>query len=318
MKKSKLFAFGLLSTLGISLCVGNVFAAWAVTDNADSFAINIRMTMAERIVTFHLPDADDNTCSTYNTTAVAAEYGETLADISVPSTASFLGFTFVNWYQESTFENVFSADTPIESNMDLYAKYTRSNVLYDGSAFFASSNSDQTVNAQLLYKIDNQTWGVTPNTTNAIVIDLISSSGIYKMNYSTNWTIKRKVGVNAHDCSWWGDADADTYVYGLNEDHNHYGSNTYAWGANPSDNHEKVSASTTGTFYIDYSYTYLGALRNNPSDELDLGVANPWTSSKHTHLNPSGENAIHYSKDNIYLYMPSSMDNVPTWGNGNN
>ena len=314
--KSRIITFSLLSILGISLCAGSVFAAYAVTDNADSFGVTIRATMAPRTVTFHLPDAGDNTCSTYNTTPVEAEYGETLADISVPSTASFLGFSFVDWYQESTFENTFSSSTPITTNLDLYAKYTRSNVLFDGSVFYASSNLDQTVDAQYIYKIAAQIWGVTPETSNENKIDLISASGIYKMTYSTNWTIKRKVGVNAKDYSYWGDANADTYVYGLNEDHNSYASNTYAWGANPSDNKEKVTSSSSNVFYIDYSYNYLGALRCDPDVNLDLSSANPWNSTKHTPLKPDWDSRPHYTKDNIYLYIPSSLDTIPYWGNG--
>ena len=315
MKKSKIVVFSMASLIAISLCVGNVFAAYFVTDNADTFNINIRASMSPRSVTFHVPNAADQTCSTYLIDEQTVDYGETLANVTTPSTASFLGFTFVNWYQESTFENVFSSSDEITSDMHLYAKYTRSNVLYDGSVYYASSNSDQVVDAQYVYKVASQTWGVASATNEVDKIDLISASGIYKMTYSSNWTIKRKVGVNAKDCSWWGDSNADTYVYGLNADHNSYSSNTYAWGANPSDNHEKVTSSSKATFYIDYSYNYLGALRNDPASNLDLSSANPWTSSKHVLLNPN--EGIVYSKDDIYLYMPSDMANIPTWGNGN-
>ena len=315
--KSKLITFSCLSILGISLCVGSVLAAYAVTDNANSFSVTIRATMAPRTVYFHLPDADDNTCSSYDITEVEADYGDTLTDISVPSTASFLGFSFVNWYQESTFENVFSNSTEITNDIHLYAKYTRSNVLYDGSVYYASSNSDQTVDAQYIYKVASQTWGVASATTEENKIDLISASGIYKMTYSSNWTIKRKVGVNAKDYSYWGDANADTYVYGLNEDHNSYASNTYAWGANPSDNKEKVTSSSSNVFYIDYSYNYLGALRSDPAVTLDLSSANPWNSTKHTPLKPDWDSRPHYTKDNIYLYIPSNLDTIPYWGNGN-
>ena len=321
MKKSKIIAFSILSLLGVGLCTGNVLAAYAITDNADSFEITITTTVAPKTVTFHTPDADDNTCSTYNTTPVEVEYGQTLNDISasVPNTANFLGFTFNGWYLENTFENSFLNSNAIQSNIDLYANYTRSNVLYDGATYYASSNGDQTVDAQYVYKVSSQTWGVasTSSMTNENKIDLISASGIYKMTYSANWTIKRKVGVNAKDSSFaWGDANADTYVYGLNDDHNSYSSNTYAWGANPSDNHEKVTNSSKATFYIDYSYTYLGALRNDPAVSLDLSSANPWTSTKHTPLKPDWDSRPHYTKDNIYLYIPSNLDTIPYWGNG--
>ena len=318
MKKSKVIAFSLLSTFAIGLCVGNVLASYAVTDNANPFGVTIRLTVAQRTVNFHLPDADDNTCSTYTITPITAEYGDDLTDISTPATPNFLGFEFENWYLESTFENVFLPSDRVLTDIDLYAKYTRSNVLFDGSSYYASSNSDQTVNAQFVYKIDSQTWGVTPETSNEIRIDLISDSGIYKMTYNTNWTIKRKVGVNAKDCSFtWDDSSADTYVYGLYEDHNHYEYNTWAWGTNPSDNKATVTNSSTNVFYIDYSYNYLGALRSDPSSTLDLSSANPWTSTKHTPLKPDWDNRQHYNKDNIYLYIPSDLNVIPFWGDGN-
>ena len=313
MKKSKIIAFSILSLLGIGLCAGNVLAAYAITDNADSFNITIRTTMSPRTVTFHTPDADDNTCSTYNTTPVEAQFGETLTDIStsVPNTASFLGFTFGGWYLEDTFENSFSSSTAIESNIDLYAKYTRNNVLYDGSAYYVSSNNDQTVDAQYVYKVATQTWGITPETSNENKIDLISDSGIYKMTYSSDWTILRKVGLNAKDCSWWGDADAVSYVFGTTEDHSSWGD--IWWGATPSENNVYVNNSDhkTGEVYIDYSFSYLGVIRCNPSATLSLGDEagdHPYNSTKQTDL--SG-----YNKNEIYLYW--SADNVvPTWGTG--
>ena len=317
MKKSKAFVFGLLSLFGLSLCIGHVFAGYYVTDNANQFNVTIRATMADRKVTFHTPNSADQTCSTYLITEEYAEYGETLNDISVPSTSNFLGFSFVNWYQENTFENVFSNSTPITSDMHLYAKYERSNVLYDGTVYYASSNADQVVDAQYVYKVASQTWGVASATNEIDKIDLISASGIYKMTYSSSWTIKRKVGVNAKDFATWGDANADTYVYGLNEDHNDYAANTYAWGANPSDDNEKVTSSSSGVFYIDYSYNYLGALRSDPAVALDLSSANPWNATKHTPLKPDWDSRPHYTKDSIYLYVPSDLSVIPYWGNGN-
>ena len=315
MKKSKIIIFSLFSLLGISLCTGSVLAGYFVTDNADSFSVTIRATMAPRTVTFHTPHADDNTCSTYDSTPVQAEYGETLTDISasVPNTASFLGFSFSGWYLEDTFENSFSTSTPIENNIDLYAKFTRSNVLYDGTTYYVSSNSDQTVDAQNIYKVASQTWGVasTASMTNENKIDLISSSGVYKMTYSTNWTILRKVGLNAKDCSWWGDADAVSYVFGTTEDHSSW-TNIW-WGSTPSENNVYVNDSDhkTGEVYIDYSFSYLGVIRCNPSATLSLGDESgdhPYNSTQQTDL--SG-----YNKNEIYLYW-SSDNVVPTWGSG--
>ena len=315
MKKSKIIIFSLLSLLGISLCTGSVLAGYFVTDNADSFEVTIRATMAPRTVTFHTPHADDNTCLTYDTTPVQAEYGETLADISasVPNTASFLGFTFNGWYLESTFENSFSNSTAIENNIDLYAKFTRSNVLYDGTTYYASSNNDQTVNAQNIYKVASQTWGVasTASMTNENKIDLISSSGVYKMTYSSDWTILRKVGLNAKDCSWWGNDSYVSYVFGTDADHSEWGD--IWWGAVHSTTSVYVNDSDhkTGEVYIDYSLSYLGVIRCNPDATLSMGDeegTHPTNTTKETSL-------AGYNKDEIYLYW--NNDNVvPTWGTG--
>ena len=148
---------------------------------------------------------------------------------------------------------VFLSSTAIENDIDLYAKFTRSNVLYDGSAYYASSNNDQIVDARYIYKVANQTWGVasTSSMTNENKIDLTSGSGIYKMTYSSDWTILRKIGLNAKDCSWWGDSDAVSYVFGTTEDHSEWGN--IWWGATPSENSVYVNNSDhkTGEVYID-------------------------------------------------------------------
>ena len=315
MKKSKIIAFSIFSLLGISLCTGNVLAAYAITDNADSFNITIRTTMSPRTVTFHIPDADDNTCSSYNSTPVEAEYGETLTDISasVPNTASFLGFIFGGWYLENTFENSFSSSTAIENNIDLYAKYTRSNVLYDGSVFYASSNSDQTVDAQYVYKVASQTWGVTPATSNENKIDLISASGIYKMTYSSDWTILRKIGLNAKDCSWWGNDSYVSYVYGTTTDQSDDAYGHPWWDSTLSTTSVYVNNSDhkTGEVYIDYQMTYFGIIRCNPSNDPVVNADssdNPTNTTKQTSITG-------YNKYETYLYWSNDWV-VPTWGTG--
>ena len=102
----------LISTLLLlaSFCFlcGGVFAAYAVGDYADSFSVKIRMSPYMKSVTFHVPNVEDSTCISYSDVVLQAEYGSVFSDLeSIPSTASFCGFSFVNWYTESTFENVF-------------------------------------------------------------------------------------------------------------------------------------------------------------------------------------------------------------------
>ena len=302
MKKSKIIALSLLSFFGISLCTGNVLAAYAITDNAGTFEITIRTSVTPKTVTFHTPDSADNTCSTFNTTPVEVEYGQTLTDISssVPNTASFWGFTFSGWYLENTFENSFSNSIAIEDNINLYAKYTRSNVLYDNSVFYVSSNSDQIVDAQYVYKVATQTWGVTPTTNNENRIDLISSSGIYKFSYSSDWTILRKIGLNCKDCNWWGNDGYVSYVFGTTSDQSldEYGHPWWNSTISTSSVYVDNDQHKTGGVYIDYEQTYLGVIRCNPSNSPVVNASssdNPTNTTKQTSV-------AGYNKDQIYLY----------------
>ena len=293
--------------MGLVLLSGQVYAAWAVTDNANSFGVTIRVGTTSHQVTFHTPNSNDLTCLTYNTTNVEADYGDTLNDLSVPSTASFLGFTFGGWYTDSGLTQAFSSSTEITSNIDLYAKYTRSNVLYDGSStYFVSSNSDQTVNSQYVYKISTQTWGSTPVANNSNKVDLISESGIYKMTYSnSDWKILRKVGFKCNDVSWWGNDSYITYAYGQPEDRNGWG-DVY-WGGLLSETSATVTSSQPGTVYIDYSMEYIGGGRypsgTNISGNID-GNKRPTNHTYHISL----DNGYKYSKDRIYLYIYGSGD----------
>ena len=310
--KSRFIVASISILSGVALLSGQVHAAWAVTDNANSFGVSIRVGSTSHQVSFHTPNSGDSTCMSYNTTNVDAEYGDTLSDISVPSTASFLGFTFGGWYTDSGLTQAFSSSTQITSDIDLYAKYTRSNVLYDGtSTYFVSSNSDQTVDSQYVYKISTQTWGIVPTTNNSNKVDLISESGVYKMTYaSSTWTILRKVGFNAKDTSWWGDASCVTYAYGTTEDHNSWGDKY--WGATISTNNAYVSSSQTGTVYIDYTCTYIGAVRfdqNANPTRLDDPDNRPYNTTTHIKL----DNGYKYSKDTIYLYIGDNGTTV-SWG----
>ena len=320
MRNSKFVVFGLISAFAVALCTGSVLAAYAITDNASSFGIEIRATMSPRTITFHMPNAEDNGCMAYTTQQAQADYGETLTDISVsvPNTSSFLGFTFSGWYQEDTYDNSFSTSTPIENNMDLYPKYTRNNVLYDGSVFYASSNSDQTVDARYVYKIDTQIWGVVPATNNEIKVDLLSSSGIYKMTFDSNWTILRKVGIHANGLDWLANDGMLMYAYGQSEDTGSWG-DVY-WGGTPSTSGVSLNGSSAkGTMYIDYSKQYIGVVRDDDNIELGNGSNRPTNSWKPTSLS----SGYQYSKDNIYLYLTNSGGNgdhqkdAPSWGNGN-
>lgn len=305
--KSKLLIACLSILSAVALLSGTVYAAWAVTDNADNLEVTIRLDTPAHNVTFHTPNASDSTCMGYSTTVSQAEYGDTLSDITVPSTSSFLGFSFGGWYLDSAFTQAFSSSTAITTNIDLYAKYTRSNVLFDGnSTYFVSGNSDQTVDSRYIYRVSSQTWGIVPTKSDSNKVDLLSASGIYKMTYAnSNWTILRKVGFNAKDTTWWGDANYITYAYGQPEDRNSW-DNVY-WDGQLSTTSAYVSGSQTGTVYIDYSYNYIGCGRYPSGTSISGKIDGNKRPTNHTY-HISLDNGYGYAKDRIYLYIYGNGD----------
>ena len=318
--KSRFIVASISILSGVALLSGQVHAAWAVTDNANSFGVQISVGGMSHQVSFHTPNSGDSTCMSYNTTNEDADYGQTLNDITVPSTASFLGFDFGGWYTDNAFTQAFSNSTPITSDIDLYAKYTRSNVLYDGtSTYFVSSNIDQTVDSQYVYKIATQTWGITPTKNESDKVDLISESGIYKMTYaSSTWTILRKVGVSAKDVWWWGNDSYITYAYGQPEDRNTSYDDIY-WGGLLSTNYATVTSSQTGVVYIDYSIPYIGVGRYSSDKTTISGYIDdskrPTDYTDHISL----DSGYKYTKDSIYLYINPNKDgrnkgHLASWG----
>ena len=269
---------------------------------------------SNKTVTFYLPNSSDSTCLNYITTEVQVEQGQTFNSVSKPSTNAFSGFSFQGWYTNNNFSSSFGNNTVINDNVSVYAKFTRNNVLFDGSStYFTSSNNDQTVDSQYVYKISSQVWGITPTTNNSNKVDLLSSSGIYKMTYSNStWTILRKVGFSAKDTSWWGNDNYVTWAYGQPEDRNSWGDKY--WSGTLSTGSAYVSSTQKGTVYIDYTCPYIGAVRYAPNATADLSNGNtrPTNNTNHISLN----NGYKYSKDTIYLYIYNNGSEVG-WGNGN-
>ena len=318
----------LISTLLLlaSFCFlcGGVFAAYAVGDYADSFSVKIRMSPYMKSVTFHVPNVEDSTCISYSDVVLQAEYGSVFSDLeSIPSTASFCGFSFVNWYTESTFENVFDNETVISNNLELYAKFVRNNVLYDGiSNYFVSESVDHTINSQYVWKVSSQTWGVQYQKAEEDKLNLLSESGIYKTTFAnSSWTILRKVGVNCKDLSsWWGNDNAVSYVYGQNEDSGLWANKHYYGGTlSTSGSHIPENENNVMTTYIDYQKSYLGCIRWDPN-QSPVELANDSNMPLY-YTKPVSVSG--YSATNMYLYVwrnnPNDSNEIPStsWGDGN-
>ena len=319
MKKSNRYLiFSMLTVSSIALATGGVFAAasYTISDNAGSFGIDISINEQDKKITFYTPDFADTTCLSYTETKATVETGGTISDATVvPSTSPSAGFTFQGWYLEDTFETSFSTSTEILTSITLYAKFTRTNVLFDNnSSYFISSNSDQTVNTRYVYKVSNQTWGTTPTVTQANKIDLLSSSGIYKMSYAgSTWTISRKVGLQCKNNSWWGNDGYLTYLYGLNDDHNSWG-DKYWQATLGGSTYVNNSSNKQGYAYIDYNLQYIGVVRVGPGAAVDLSDSNKKPTNQMGHVQLTS--GFQYSVSNLFLYIPGSEGSVPSWGNG--
>lgn len=320
--KSKNFVCLLSIVAASGLLTTSVFAAWAVTDNAEPFGVRVALGTLPCVATFHLPDQTDNTCVSFTETNVDVNYGQTIDSDDIPSTDSFLSFSFVSWYSDSSYEHPIDISSYVfDGDADFYAKFTRTNVLLGSDdKYYTSSNSDQTVTSQYLYRISSQTWGVAPTKQDVNKIDLLSTSGIYKMTYSSNWSILRKVGANVKNINWWGNDSSKTYVYGQTSDTSSYGKRT--WGGVLSSAMQigtSSFASNQGTAYIDYSKSWFGICRgtSGSSSNLDLGNDSSYSGNNRIY-NECSTKTIGidgYSKDSIYLYLwDNYLNEGPGWG----
>ena len=316
MRKSKYVVA--LTILAASLLVNSVYAlSWAVTDNAEAFGAQITIDSPKITYTFKLPNTSDSTCLAYTTQSVDVFYGQPIANNQIPSTSSFLGFNFVGWYSDLSFNSSVDLTSVYSESLTVYAKYQRTNVLSDGTNYYLSSNNDQTVSSRYIYKIDTQVWGTAPSLLNGNKIDLISNSGVYKMNYSSGWSIKRKIGIQGKNAdSWWGNDSCNTCLFGQTQDTSNW--DRIWWAGQISDGYAYInnSSSKTGFVYMEYSKTYIGAIRcaNGRTIYLDSDETqyHPYNTTKVVSLTSGNK----YSSTNLYLYL-NGENNYPTWGNGN-
>ena len=320
MRKSKLIFVSLLCLSSCLVVTGSVFAAsYAIKDDADDFSIRIKLSTDTSDITFHTPLFSDSTCLTYTTSIGEVSTGALLnSSDDIPDTSSVLSFTFQGWYKEATFVNKVELTDMITEDLDLYAKYTRNNVLFDNvSNFYVSSNDDQTVSSRYLYKVSTQTWGSNPSVGESDKIDLTSASGVYKMTFnSSTWTILRKVGLHGKDLpSWWGNDGDVTYAYGLTEDHNSYTDKYYAGTLSTNSVYLNNSSSKKGFVYIDYTCTYIGGVRCGASQTvyLDSNEAQYKPHNFTGHL--SLTSGYQYSSTNLYIYLKDN--DIGGWGSGN-
>ncbi|MCR4879663.1 MAG: InlB B-repeat-containing protein [Bacilli bacterium] len=302
-----------LSLLTIGSSASGVFAAWALSDKADSFTVQIALTAQEHTITFHMPDTSDGTCMSYTTSNAVFEYGDAFSTITTPDTSSFLTFNFDGWYSDSALTQQVNSTDILYDDIDVYAKFSRSNVLADSSyKYYLSNSSEQTVSSQYLYKVDNHVWGSSPTLSNSNKVDLTTSSGKYKLTYvNSAWSIKRVIGIGlGSDNTYWNTAGAKFRLWQFNG----LDSLGDSWsGLFTFDEYNKSSID------IDYRYRSIIVARISNSNTPDQNWSNVWNKTHDVTLNGQdwSSSKLSYSSESARLYVwnaESDGKNQFGWG----
>ena len=279
------------SVFGLALATGSVYAAYAVDDRASSFSVTIRAGEApKKTITYHLPDSSDNTYTTFLTDTEDVIEGSTLGSASI-STPSFLGFTFQGWYSDSSFTSPVSDSTAINANTEIYAKYTRPDVLYyytnTHHYYYQSVPSGDTTLTQRYYYTGTQVFGVA-GITNGSTVDMTSASGVYQFSYSSStYNATRKVGVSkANVSSWWTGDGAVTKLYAFNDS-----LSLHLW-------YDISFSGNVGYTYVDPRCGGFIVCRINPS-----GVADPWNNMWNQTVDVFLNTLDSYDKDSIVIQV---------------
>lgn len=207
-KKLPIYMISFLSLVAIPLTViGSTYAAWAVTDNAGDFSVNIT------------PYAPGRKRVSFYTSYTGSSWGglqeESVVDgekvTSVP-TVSLSGYTFKGWIEGSAPDSSHYTATVSSSTISTtsitadktYYPILESNdsVAYDGSSYH-NLNSDVTLTASSVasVKVGKRYLGISgiPNASASVNTsqNLYSSSGIYQ--FHDDGKIFRKIGFQPNN-----------------------------------------------------------------------------------------------------------------------
>lgn len=140
----------------------------------------IPQTMPAEDVTLYAFFEQESYTITYicNNTIYTRTHGMHYNDtITLPAPPTLTGFTFVNWYTESTFQNIFSLETMPNNSFDLYAKF----------------------NEKLSININKTTQTYTLSDNGKFEID--SGLSGFKIEYlvNNNWTTEQPTKKGTYD-----------------------------------------------------------------------------------------------------------------------
>lgn len=207
MKLIKTNAMLMFSLTGVTLLAGSIFAAWAITDNADD--VNIKVTVSStHNVTFYSSYSNDSSAWQVDGNQLVAD-GGTVS--SVPS-VSLTGYTFKGWRtslptlgnysKEYTSEQ--AAALPITADTSFYPVFESNDSYAYANSSFYKLNEDCTLNVSSVSNVYvgkryNGVTGGIPSVTSSVTTaqNLYSSSGIYQ--FHEDGKIFRKIGFQPNN-----------------------------------------------------------------------------------------------------------------------
>ena len=309
-KRSKVVIFSLVALLATGLSAGSVFAAYGVTDNANSFGVQIRVSPLRNNVTFYTEyDSGWQTPVT-----VQVDNGESIDSGDIPA-LSLEGYDFQGWKASTPtlesyaidYTNEQLAELTISSDVTYYPIFKSSS-----KKVYVNSNYYE-INADVV--LETNTIGQTLIGYRYLGLDgvldvsaswndsrsLHTASGIYKFIENEGAAIiQRKIGFKPN--SYWA-ADWDNTGSGFG---------IYAWqGDNNASVHMGVSSGDALYTYIPGDYDNFKFSRYSSNS---AGFAWGNESSNFSFSSSSWSNDTNYSKDSILLSMNSWSSWVDGWG----
>ncbi len=308
-KRSKVVIFSLVALLAAGLSAGSVFAAYGVTDNANSFGVQIRVSPLRNNVTFYT----EYDSGWQTPVVVQVDNGESIDSGDIPA-LSLEGYDFQGWKTSAPTSESYAIDYTNEQLAELTIS---SDATY--YPIFKSSSKKVYVNSNY-YEVntdvvlETNTIGQTLIGYRYLGLDgvldvsaswndsrsLHTASGIYKFIENEGAAIvQRKIGFKPNSY-WAADWDGTGSSFGI-----------YAWqGDNNTSIHMGVSSS-------DALYTYIPADYNNFKFSRYSSTASAFTwgnqSADFSFSGSSWADGTNYSKDSTLLCMNSWSSWQDNW-----
>ena len=311
-KRNKVVIFSLIATLATGLAAGSVFAAWGVTDNANSFGVQIRIKANSCEVTFYTNYVGDEWA---NPVTVEVDSGEAIDAGDIPS-VSMSGYSFEGWVNavpsasnlESAVTNEQLTSNVISSDATYYPllKSNEKQVLVNDNYYPVNEDVVLETNSIGQTLIGYQYVGVdgipAPTSSWYDSRNLYTASGIYKFVEDTGAAlIQRKIGfrTNTQWSQAWDNISCGIGIHSwFDTEHNddeHMGTtNGYTL-------YTYIPADYNNFLFVRYTSNATAIDWDNKNQSADLSFSSSWSSGS-------------YTKDSIVLEMNSWDTWIDGWG----